>query len=140
MLTAENGSVLFNEDGDICADGLKHDEKDTVSKPNWTALPDLLLIFVPSGILLLSGSDNGIVTCNISTNCARQALPGESARSGCCCVLSCALKSTWPGSTRLVDVLNRFPIHSISWRILWRFVVSGIFRKNRVPDNLPLFD
>jgi hypothetical protein len=66
MLTAENGSARFNEDGDLCADGLKHDERNLFARSSWKALPDLLLIFVPSGILLLSGSNDGTLACKIS--------------------------------------------------------------------------
>ena len=59
MLAADNGSVQLDEDGGVFSDGPKHDVKDSRPTPYWKTLPDLLLIFVPSCILLLSARNNG---------------------------------------------------------------------------------
>jgi hypothetical protein len=59
MLAADNGSVQLDEDGGVFSDGLKRDVRDSRPKLCWKTLPDLLLIFAPSCILLLSVRNNG---------------------------------------------------------------------------------
>jgi len=59
MSQAGNGSVRPKEDGGHYPYDLKHDEKNMSTDSSWTALPDLILTLLPTGILLASGSSIG---------------------------------------------------------------------------------
>jgi hypothetical protein len=60
MLLSANGHLQPKDDGDWYQHALKHGEKDMSRKPSWAALPDLILTLVPTGILLIAGSADGI--------------------------------------------------------------------------------
>ena len=58
MSQVGNGRVPESKDGAECK-GEKHDEKDMSKQSNWAAVPDLLLILVPTAILLKVGNEVG---------------------------------------------------------------------------------
>jgi len=59
MSSVQNGTLHHKEDDDLCASQSKHDENHVSRMSSWTALPDLILILVPTGVLLSSGSKEG---------------------------------------------------------------------------------
>lgn len=46
-------------DGGVSLSELKHNEIDMLKESNWAALPDLILILFPTGLLMISGSNDG---------------------------------------------------------------------------------
>lgn len=61
MGAGENRSADPKGNGhvNLCSQENKHDEKDMSKESSWTALPDLILTLIPTGILLTSGTTDG---------------------------------------------------------------------------------
>jgi hypothetical protein len=59
MVSGQNGSLNPNDGQEWGLDKSKRDELETSTAFNWTALPDLILTLIPTGILLISGSVYG---------------------------------------------------------------------------------
>jgi len=62
MLAGDNGPTHPKVNGHVnqCSQEDKHDELNMQKESSWTALPDLILTLFPGGILLASGTTDGI--------------------------------------------------------------------------------